>query len=441
MGLGGIIMKNFLALLLCGLIASLGGCSDDEDQNSITIWWAKWAPADGLQALGNQFEAETGIKVKVYQIPWPELQNKVFQEFGKKRTDFDIVVGDSQWIGNGAVNGLYVELTDWLKKTVDVKTIHARAARYLCEYPPGSGRYYAAPCETDACGFAYRKDWFEDPDEKKAFKSKYGRELTVPDTWDEFVQVAEFFTRPEDGRYGSVVITGRGYDGLVMGFEQVLYAFGGSWGNEQTHQIKGHLDSDEAVEALTFYKSLMRFAPPEGEKLDYFKALDAFRNGSAAMVMDYFAFFPSLADQFGDRIGFFVMPKKGDKRVASLGGQGLSISASAPPEKQEMAKQFIAWFLKTETQKKWVTYPACFTGNTEILRSEEFKNANAYNRPFAESVDILQDFWNVPEFNDLLTPAMKYLGLVMDGDMQPKEALTILAEEHDKIMRRAGHLK
>ena len=57
------------------------------------------------------------------------------------------------------------------------------------------------------------------------------------------------------------------------------------------------------------------------------------------------------------------------------------------------------------------------------------------------SLDILQDFWNVPEFNDLLTPAMRYIGEALDGSMTPEAALRALADEHDKILRKAGHAK
>ena len=57
-------------------------------------------------------------------------------------------------------------------------------------------------------GVAYRKDWFEDAAEKTAFKVRYGYELAVPDTWDQFRDVAEFFTRPGENKYGCVLPTG-----------------------------------------------------------------------------------------------------------------------------------------------------------------------------------------------------------------------------------------
>ena len=100
-------------------------------------------------------------------------------------------------------------------------------------------------------GWAYRKDWFDDPAEKAAFKKKYKRELAVPETWDDLKDVAEFFTRPDKKRYGNVLVTGRGYDDIVMGFEQVLYAFGGAWGDPKTMKVQGALDSADAVKGST----------------------------------------------------------------------------------------------------------------------------------------------------------------------------------------------
>ena len=95
-------MKKYtLALLAVGLMAQAATAQE----KSITIWWAQWDPAAPLQELGNEFAKETGIAVEVHQIPWPSYQDQVFLNFGNKQTDFDIVIGDSQWIGRGATKG------------------------------------------------------------------------------------------------------------------------------------------------------------------------------------------------------------------------------------------------------------------------------------------------------------------------------------------------
>lgn len=406
----------------------------------LVVWWFQWAPADGLQELGRDFEKETGIGVDVQQIPLTSYQEKVFLEFGNNKTPFDIVIGDSQWIGRGATKGLYVDLTQWLPTVIDLKSVHPRAARYLCEYPEGSGKWFAAPCETDAIGLAYRKDWLDDPKEKAAFKAKYARDLAVPQTWDEFKQVAEFFQRPTDKRYGCVFTTGRGYDALTMGVQNVLWSFGGMWHAPDSNKVVGYLDTPQSAAAVDFFKQLVELGPRGSENLDYGQVLEAFKNGSTAMLVNYFAFFPIIQAEFKEKVGFATIPGKDGKRIASLGGQGLSISTKIDPARQELAKKFIAWFLQRKVQEKWITKPAGFTANTEILKSAAFRAQTPYNAPFADSIDTMQDFWNVPVYNELLNVTQKYIGMAIDGEMPTKEALGKLAQEKERILKEAGLL-
>ncbi len=446
-----------ISLILCALLASSvaackGGGSGPEatgsgtaatqaGPRSVTIWWAQWAPADGLQELGREYQKETGVTVNVHQIPWSSYQDQVFLNFGGDTTDFDIVVGDSQWLGRGATSKLYLDLTDWLPTVLDLKTIHPAALKYLCEYPSGTPHYFAAPCETDAVGFAYRKDWFEDPAEKAAFNKKYKRDLAIPSNWDEFRDIAEFFNRPKAKRYGSALLTGRGYDALVMGYQPFLWDWGGSWGDSNTFAVKGILDARPGADALQFMKGLLRFAPNDGSNMDYGKVLEAFTSGSVAMAMNYFAFYPTIVRSMGAKAGFFVVPEKDGKRFTSLGGQGMSISTKAPPARQKLAKDFIAWFLAKQNQERWITKEAGFTANVEILNSPAFMNATPYNKAFSESVGLMRDFWNVPPYNELLASAAQHLGEALDGAKAPEQALGAIAEEHERILREAGFRK
>lgn len=426
-------LHPLLAVLVAVVVAGPARAAD-----TVTIWWAQWSPADGLQQLGDEYRQQTGVAVKVHQIPWPSYQDQVFLAFGGKQTEFDIVVGDSQWLGRGATEGLYVDLTSWLPGAVDLKTIHPAALRQLCEYPAGSGKYFAAPCETDAMGFAYRRDWFEDAAEKQAFKAKHGRDLAPPATWDEFKQVAEFFHRPDQKRYGCAIATGRGYDCLAMGYQNLLWAFGGSWGDAKTFTASGHVDSPQAVAALDFMRSLLAVGPKGAANLDYGDLLESFTNGSTAMAMNFFAFSPAIHQRLGDKAGFFPMPAKDGRRAISLGGQGFSISAKTAPKQQELAKAFIAWFNTRAVQERWITKEAGFTANVEILRSDAFLKATPYNAAFAQSLDHVQDFWNVPVYNELLAKAVQRLAGSLDGLASSQEALTGLAKDHDGIFEDAG---
>ena len=201
------------------------------------------------------------------------------------------------------------------------------------------------------------------------------------------------------------------------------------------------MNSAGAVAALQFFKDLMPLSPAGGSDLDYGKTMEVFKNGSAAMAMDYVAFFPGLVKDLGDKVGFFTMPGKDGKRAISLGGQGFSVSTKVSPAQQELAKGFIAWFLTRKVQEQWVTKPAGFTANLEILKSAAFRTRTPYNTTLADSLDHLQDFWNVPVYNELLASAQRLLGEALDGKQEPKAALDALAKEHALILKDAGLAK
>ncbi len=73
-------MHTKLAGLLAGAALSMLGNSQAYSQE-LTIFWAEWDPANYLQELVNDYEAETGVKVTVETTPWADFQTKAFTEF------------------------------------------------------------------------------------------------------------------------------------------------------------------------------------------------------------------------------------------------------------------------------------------------------------------------------------------------------------------------
>ena len=80
---------------------------------------------------------------------------------------------------------------------------------------------------------------------------------------------------------------------------------------------------------------------------------------------------------------------------------------------------------------------AGFTASSEILNSDAFKKATPYNEPFSRSMNHLQDFWNVPSYNELLAAAVQRLGEALDGLKQPTQVLDAIATEHERIFKEA----
>ena len=162
------------------------------------------------------------------QEPWGTYYNRVSAEWAARGTGFDMVVGDSQWIGQGVTEGHYVDMTDFLPPPEGYR--HRGDAEVLRRIPAGSGKFYAYPTEGDANGWAYRTDIVDNPEEKAAFAAKYGYEYSIPPKdYKEFADMSEFFSRPDDDIYGNAVYTQKDYDAITMGFQNAMFSYGCDW--------------------------------------------------------------------------------------------------------------------------------------------------------------------------------------------------------------------
>jgi multiple sugar transport system substrate-binding protein len=414
----------------------------------LTIWWAQWDPANYLQEIGNLYEQETGTKVTVVQEPWDSYFNRVSAEWAARGTGFDMVVGDSQWIGQAATEGHYVDMTDFLTSTGLKDSVTESTLKYYGEYPPDSGTYYAYPTEGDAEGWAYRKDLLEDPAEKEAFKAEYGYDYSIPPKdYNEFVDLSEFWYRPDADPpiYGAAVYTQKDYDAITMGFQNAMFTYGCNWNED--FKVDGVLNTPECVESLEAYKALYDSGPPGNTNSFFPQMNDYFINGTAVFAMNYFAFLPALVNEgtnpnYYDKTGFFSNPPGpyGDQ-FASLGGQGTSINAYISDERKQAAYDFIEWFGQDDIQMKWAELGG-YTCNKKALASDAFLAAAPYNPAFAETMGMVKDFYNIPEYGQLLPSAQTALSsYVVEGAGTAQEALDTIAQEHEQIFEEYGYLE
>lgn len=429
---------------LAGFLTSVGltfGAMTSASAQELTIFWAEWDPANYLQELVNEYEAETGVKVTVETTPWSDFQTKAFTEFNAKGSSYDMIVGDSQWLGAASEAGHYVDLTQFFNENGVGEIMAPATVKYYAEYPGNSGKYWAIPAEGDAVGWSYRKDWFEDTAEMAAFAAKYGYPLAVPTDWKQLRDIAEFFNRPDQGRYGVAIYTDNSYDAMAMGFENALFSFGGELGDMTTYKVDGIINSDKAIAALDAYKELYSFTPPGWAKSFFVENNQAITENLAAMSMNYFAFFPALLNESTNpnakNTGFFANPAgpSGD-RFAALGGQGISVVAYS--EKQEESMKFLKWFIKDETQKRWAELGG-YTASAKVLESPEFRTATPYNEAFYQTMFIVKDFWAVPEFAELLGQLnSRIYPHIVGGEGTSKDVLDALAADWKATFAKYG---
>ena len=117
-------MKPFIGqatALALGVLASVGVSgaeAADKPYEGVTLNLASQNDqfAAVLAAIAPEFEAQTGAKVNVDILSYPELLTKITADYVGHTKGYDLATVDIVWSGQFAEAGYTVDLTDWIKR-------------------------------------------------------------------------------------------------------------------------------------------------------------------------------------------------------------------------------------------------------------------------------------------------------------------------------------
>jgi multiple sugar transport system substrate-binding protein len=239
--------------------------------------------------------AKAGITVKIIEVPFEGVYEKEKTEFVAGSGAFDVVTFYPAYIGDFAGNGYLEPLDDYIKKdpaAVWDPNMDDVLPPFRELYNKWAGKTYALTIDGDAHILIYRKDLFTNADEQAAFKAKYGKDLKPPETWDDWLQVGEFFTRKKGDKLAGETLDRDFYGSADFGKRGFSFAwFVDRWaGYGQTYfdeNMKPNINSPEAVKALQNMVDSMKNAPPDMRGYGYDELRDALLNGNVAMVVQW----------------------------------------------------------------------------------------------------------------------------------------------------------
>lgn len=351
-----VLYLSTAVLLLAGLI--LGACGPTPtppateapaagqafEGVTINIMMEGVPDTEFVQALLPQFEAETGMKVNIEVLNYALMHEKLVPQLTAPAGDgsYDVIVVDNYWVGEFVNAGWLMELDD---------RVAASSAIDMGDYLPSmvnmvgemNDKTYMVPFYNYAMAMIYRDDLLNDPDLQAEFKETYGRDLALPTTVSEYVELAQFMTRDTDGNgeidiYGSAMM-GLRPDPITMEWLNYLYSMGGAlydenWGVTVNNAV--------GVEAANLYVDAMRTAAPPGAPAYGFdEAFSTMAQGKAFSYITFNWMLPQLNDpeqsQVVDKVKVVRVP--GNRGL--LGGWGWAIPASSP--NPDAAWAFIEW--------------------------------------------------------------------------------------------------
>lgn len=152
----------------------------------------------------------------------------------------------------------------------------------LCTY---EGRLYQLPRSVETRLLYYRTDIFDDRREQEQYaEATDGRELRVPQTWDELAAVAQYFTR--SGKMYGWAFPGR-HTGLVATFAEILTSMGGTFLKPDGHPGFYTRAGEWTLKLLRDLFGRWYAVPHETPDMHYEDVSEMFRGGRCAMACDF----------------------------------------------------------------------------------------------------------------------------------------------------------
>jgi len=428
------------------------------------------AGSEAILDAAKKYEAERGIKITVDTFPYNNLQEKAFSELTQGSDYYDLICIDTPWVPE--IAGHLEPMTQYIKNTKnpELLAIDDFIAKVFLDtsvfdidaphkQPPqmdvidvdkitGAGfDITSLPIQSNVLVVSYRKDLFEDEKYIAEFKQKYGRDLAIPNTFEEYVDIAKFFTRDtnNDGKidiYGTTLMANR-HESSFCDFKSFLANFGGSIFNDNMKPIFNNQAGVSALEEYGSWINKEKITPPGAITYTWDEVATAFGSGLTAMGMNYHDM--KLDPNVNGKVGYFIFPgvKNGGNVVRGphFGSWGLSISKYS--KNKEAAYKLAEWLTSPERQEGYLKF------NQHVTRLSSYKAAESISDPLlreyyqvmGESLKVGVGRPRITTYNRVSEAVQIAISDYLTNKKGAKEALDQAAKQVEDIMKEAGYYK
>ena len=416
-----------------------------------------------------QFAALTGAEVNVVHVPFGDLFQRIMIPFQSGQNAYDVMFYASLWIGDfnrflAPVPEAYINSTGMQDVTDSFRGV-ATWNGTMIQYPMDGDRHY----------LKLRRDVFENPEMQARFEAETGRALTIPATWEEYNQVAAFFSGWDwdgDGEtnYGSAEVAKR--DDLMFSafisraapFAKHPDVTGGFFFDLET--MEPLINTPGFVRGLELFVDAQKAFPPGGSNFGLGDEIFSFGGGQTLMSYSWDdAFIQAQQEDSRIRNEVLAAPLPGAREVwnrktgqwdsfqepnrAPYMTWGWSSAVSAASQEKDMAFDFLCFF-SNETNTFSDLQIGRFGVNPYRYShfDERFWEGLGWSPEVAQSyVTTLSNMekspnrvydLRVPGVGQFMSSMANGVAAAMAGQKTPQEALDQVAQEWREIVDRIG---
>ena len=267
---------------LCGISAtSSAGEYDGVTVNILTR--PGYVIAGKLAERGKEFEAATGAKIVVNEVPFAEIFPKIQTDFTTGTNSIDVGVFAAGWGVELDAAGLLEDLDPYLAKDTKIDT--ADIAPYFREFGQKiGGKTKLLMVDGDFQMVYYRKDVLD------------AAGLQPPKTWDDYLAVAKAIHGKDmngDGKpdYGSCIFKKRNAQSYFA-IQTVAASFVQTMGTSQGFHfdnatMKPMMNNEAWKKAFELYKETGKYGPAEELNMDIGDTRGLFKTGQCGLIIEW----------------------------------------------------------------------------------------------------------------------------------------------------------
>lgn len=343
-------------------------------KNTFKILVRKFEPFENIvQLFWNQYQQKTGCTLELEAVPLdlPELHDAILTG------DFDVAHVNTDWLAQCWKEKCLENLAPYIRNSPP-EGYPEGWSNSLLKLQTFDDGIAGIPFHDGPECLIYRKDLFESEEEQLSYRTKFGRDLKIPETWEEFVRIAQFFNRPEKGMYGTLFALYPDGHNNIFDFALQVWSRGGSLTDEQGNVL---LYSPEAVEAMTFYRELINnpFIHPRSRELESIGACWAFAHSEVAMMVNWFGFATMCETVEGSKV-------KGKVNIAAVPhAEGFTDQVSL--------NVYYTWSVSAKSSNKQAAYDFICNNVTRV---------NDLLLPLLGAIGCRRSTWFHPKINEII---------------------------------------
>lgn len=424
--------------------------------------------ASALQQGAKAWEEKTCGKVDLVEFPFGELYPKFLTGMSQQTGDFDVIGFIPAWLPDFAP--MLSTMPAEMQQGSAWQDIHPVYREQLMSW---GGEIKSATMDGDMHLLNYRADLFDDRANKEAFKTKYGYDLAAPLTWDQYYDIAEFFTQPDTGLYGTA-------EAYIRGGQQFWFFFSHAASYTNNPSIPGSMFFDPEtmdaeinnpgwLKALEDYKRGLAFNPPGSLNNGSSDIRPLYAGGVVAMNIDWAdsGVLGATEGAIKGNVRTAVLPgstaiwnirtKQWDKFDAPIASPFLAFGGWQLAVPADSKNQEAAWSYVAEVTSPEVSGKAIVTANTGVnpYRLSHYENLASWSAIFTpeeassylgaqraslDSPNVALDL-RLPGFFSYTEILELELSKALAGEVEPQAALDTIASEWNKLTDELGRDK